>query len=326
MRKISNMNLNPEKVYKNLKHKIKRTEMLYSKDISQLAETELYLKLENLQLTGSFKIRGAINKLEVLVREQPDVKKVVAASTGNHAAAVAYAAWKLGIDVIIFAPKTISKAKLTNLKNQNIELFLRGDHSSETEVIAKDFADENELPFVHPYNDFDVISGQGTVAIELLEQLDGFDSVFVPIGGGGLISGIGSYLKSVKPAIKVIGCQPENAAEMFDSLKSGKITEASKQETIADGTAGGLDPNTITFEFCQKYVDEVVLVSEDEIAKAVYLLHKFHSIKVEPAAALSVASILKHAARLGTKKNIAVLSGSKITDERHSAIIQKFEN
>jgi len=319
------MNLNVEEAYKNLKEEVFLTKVFYSKEISEKTKSEVYFKLENQQLTGSFKIRGALNKLKVLLKEKSNIKKLVAASTGNHAAAVAYAAWKHGVDVIIFAPKSISAAKLANLRKQNIDLRLYGIQSVETELYAKKFAEENSLPFIHPYNDNTVISGQGTIAVELLEQVDNFDAVFIPIGGGGLISGIASYIKAVKPEIKVIGCQPENAAEMHDSLKSGEIVGASNLPTIADRTAGGLDPETITFELCKKNVDEVVLVSEKEIAEAVYLIYKYHEIKVEPAAALSVASILKHSHRLKTNRNIAILSGSKITDERLIGIIEKFE-
>jgi threonine dehydratase len=205
-------------------------------------------------------------------------------------------------------------------------LRLYGKQSVETEVYARHYAEENKLPFVHPYNDLDIISGQGTIVLELMQQVNRFDAVYVPIGGGGLISGIAYYLKSLKPHIKIIGCQPKNASEMHDSIKIGKIVEPSTIETIADGTAGGLDPDTCTFEFCKNYVDEIVLVSEDEIAEAVYLIYKFHDMKVEPAAALSVASILKHKKRIGTKKNIAIISGSKITENRFKNIINKFSN
>ncbi len=312
--------------YNNIKSEIYFTKALYSNELSKRVDSDVFLKLENKQLTGSFKIRGALNKLKVLLQSYPDIKKVVTASTGNHAAAVSYSAWKLGLKEIIFAPNSISESKKYNLKRQNIDLRLYGNQSVEAEVYARQFAKENKLSFVHPYNDLDIIAGQGTIALELMQQVDRFDAVYVPIGGGGLISGIAYYLKSIKPEIEIIGCQPQNASEMYDSIKKGKIVEPSTIETIADGTAGGLDPDTITLDFCKKYVDEVVLVSEDEISEAVYLIYKFQKMKVEPAAALSVASVLKHSKGIGPKKNIAIISGSKISDERFNKIISKFSN
>lgn len=312
---------NIENAYENIKSDIYLTRVLYCKELSTISSSEVYLKLDNQQLTGSFKLRGALNKLKVLLSDNPRIKKVVAASTGNHAAAIAYAAWKLNLDKIIFAPKSISKSKKENLEKQNIDLRLYGNQSVETEIYAKRFALEHNLPFIHPYNDLDVISGQGTIALELVQQIDRFDAVFVPVGGGGLISGIAYYLKTNFSHIKVIGCQPENASEMYDSLKSGKIVEPSKLKTISDGTAGGLDPDTLTFDFCKNYVDEIVLVSENEIAEALSRVYKNHHQKIEPAAALPVASILKHAKRLNTKKNVAIITGSKITTERLNAIL-----
>ncbi len=310
--------------FENIKSEIYFTKTLYSNGLSKRTDSEVFLKLENQQLTGSFKIRGALNKLKLLCQSDSNITKVVTASTGNHAAAVSYAAWKLGLKEIIFAPNSISESKKHNLKKQNIDLRLYGQQSVEAEVYARQFAHENKLPFVHPYNDLDIIAGQGTIALELIKQIDRFDTVYTPVGGGGLVSGIAYYLKSIKPEVKIIGCQPQNASEMYDSLKKGEIVAPSDFKTIADGAAGGLDPDTCTFEFCKRYVDEIVLVSEEEIAEAVYLIYKFHDMKVEPAAALSVASILKHSKRLGTKKNIAIISGSKITDERFKSIISKF--
>jgi threonine dehydratase len=314
-----------EKAFKHIKNEIHLTKTLYSSELSSRCNSEIFLKLENQQLTGSFKFRGALNKLKVLLQNNPAIKKVVTASTGNHAAAVAYAAWKLNLEKIIFAPASISSAKREELEKQHIDLRLYGTQSVEAEIYARQFANENKLPFVHPYNDIDVMAGQGTIAIELLHQIDQFDTVYVPIGGGGLISGIAYYLKTTYPHIKVIGCQPQNASEMHDSLKKGEIVPPSGKKTIADGTAGGLDPETQTFNFCKKYVDEVVLVSENEIAEAVYLINKLHCMKVEPAAALTIASILKYSSHFTSKRNVAIITGSKVSTNRFNQIVKKFK-
>ncbi|NJO89858.1 MAG: pyridoxal-phosphate dependent enzyme, partial [Chloroflexia bacterium] len=194
---------NVKSAYENIKSEIYFTKALYSNELSKRVDSEVFLKLENQQLTGSFKIRGALNKLKVLLQSYPDIKKVVTASTGNHAAAVSYAAWKLGLNEIIFAPNSISESKRHNLKKQNIDLRLYGNQSVETEVYARLFAEENKLPFVHPYNDLDIIAGQGTIALELMQQVDRFDAVYVPIGGGGLISRNFILFKSLNPQIRL---------------------------------------------------------------------------------------------------------------------------
>lgn len=313
-----------EKAYKNINSNVAKSNLIYADKISLISQAKVHLKLENQQITGSFKIRGASNKIINLLSQNPKVTKVVAASTGNHAAAVAYAAQKYNVQTIIFAPESLSDSKLQNLKNHKIELKLIGKQSSETERLAFEYAAEKGLPFIHPYNDPDVISGQGTIAIELLDQLKNFDAVFVPIGGGGLISGIATYLKEVAPEIKVIGVQPQNAPEMHDSLICNRIVEPSDLITVADGTAGGLDPDTITFDICKKLVDYILLVSEDEIARSVYLIYKYHGFKVEPAAALSVSAILKYADQFISQKLVAILSGNKLNDKLFEAILKRY--
>lgn len=314
-----------EKAYQNIKNEVVKTELLHSHFFSKLSGTKVFLKLESEQVTGSFKARGALNKLENILARSPETQKVVAASTGNHAAAVIFAAQRRNIETLIFAPRTISQAKLQNLKKLQVEPVLFGNNSAAAEVYAQSYAREHELPFLHPYNDPELIAGQGTIAVELCEQLKYFDAVFVPIGGGGLISGIASYLKQNNIATKIIGVQPANASEMYDSVGLGEIVKPSDLRTIADGTAGGLDPDTITFEICQKFVDDIVLVTEDEIASAVYQIYAFHKIKVEPAAALSVAAILKYAKDFHSKNVVAIISGNKLNDSLFAQLIDRFK-
>ncbi len=311
--------------YKRIKEEIKKTPLEYNPELSEKTGAKVFLKTENKQFTGSFKFRGAISKLSYLRDLGVSNEKIVTASTGNHAAAVALASQKMGFKALIFVPETISKAKLEFLKQYDVEIIKKGSYSVETEMFAATYAQKMNLKFLHPYSDPQIIAGQGTIAIELLEQLPELDAVFVPIGGGGLISGIAQYLKSIKPEIKIIGCQPHHAPEMIESIKLGEIVQPSDKNTIADGVAGGLDPETITFNICQKYVDDYVLLTEEEIGYALYQIYKTTQQIVEPAAALSVAAIFKTAKDYKDKKLVAILSGSRVNKSLFDEIIKKYE-
>lgn len=311
--------------YKRIKKEIKKTPLEYNSELSEKTSAKVYLKTENSQISGSFKFRGVISKLSYLRDLGITKEKIVTASTGNHAAAMALASQKMGFEPLIFVPESISTSKLEFLKQYDVEIIKKGTYSAETEILAAEYAKNRALKFLHPYNDPQIIAGQGTIAIELLEQLSEMDAVFVPIGGGGLISGIAQYLKSIKPKIKIIGCQPFNAPEMAESVKSGKIVPPSDKTTIADGVAGGLDPETITFEICQKYVDDFVLLTEDEIGHALYQIYKTTSQIVEPAAALSVAAILKKSIDFKGQNLVAILSGSRVNKSLFEEIINKYE-
>ena len=188
--------------YKRIKEEIKKTPLEYNAELSEKTGAKVFLKTENKQITGSFKYRGAISKLSYLRDLKDPQNKIVTASTGNHAAAVALASQKTGFDPVIFVPETISKAKLEFLKQYDVDIIKKGSYSAETEMIAAEYARKMNLKFLHPYSDNQIIAGQGTIAIELLKQLPEMEAIFIPIGGGGLISGISSYLKSVKPEIK----------------------------------------------------------------------------------------------------------------------------
>lgn len=300
---------------------IRETPLEPSPYLSAFGDAEVHLKLENQQITGSFKLRGAMNKVLSLTREERE-GPVVTASSGNHGAAVAYTLSELGGKAIIYLPRSVSRAKVDALEPYGAELRFVGDDSVEGEIEAKRMAAEEGLLYVSPYSDPKIIGGQGTIAIELERQLESFDAVFVPVGGGGLISGIAGYLKSRRPSVRIVGCQPQASPVMFESLKAGRIVDIPSQPTLADGTAGGIDPDAITFALCQRDVDEMVLVSEEEIADAMRLSIEKHSMLIEGAAALSIASFLQKRADYRGQTVVLILSGKKVTLETLRKILK----
>src|SRR5579872_4552372 len=279
---------------KRIRSHIRETQLDYSVALSKLTGAEVYLKCENLQYTGSFKARGAFNKLLSLTEEQK-ARGVVVASSGNHGAAMGFALTQLKIPGIIFVPENASPTKIDNIRNYDIPLELYGKDTMLTEMHALEYARQHDKVYVSPYNDPDVIAGQGTIGLELSKQLKKIDAVFVAIGGGGLISGIAGYLKTVSPNIQMIGCLPENSPVMAESVKAGKIIEIETLPTLSDATAGGIEPDAITFEICQRYVDDYFLVLEEEIKKAIATLIKTQHLLVEGAAGVALAAFLKNA-------------------------------
>jgi threonine dehydratase len=234
---------------------------------------------------------------------------------------VAHALKELGGLGILYLPETVSKAKVDALEPYGCELRLVGTDSVEGELAAKRFAREQGLPYVSPYSDPEIVGGQGTVAVELERQLESFDAVFVPVGGGGLISGIAGYLKARRPSVRIVGCQPERSRVMHDSLKAGRILEMESLPTLADGTAGGIDPETITFEICRRDVDDMVLVSEDRVAEAMRLAIEKHQVLIEGAAALSIASLLERRAEYRGQTVVLVVSGKKVALDTLRAVL-----
>lgn len=299
---------------------VRKTPLEYSPFLSKEGKNKTYLKLENFQFTGSFKIRGAINKILSLTIE--DRKRgVITSSSGNHGAAFAYITDKLDIDGTIYLPKNASNVKITSLRNYRAHLEFYGYDCVQTETHARNMSLEQGVAFVSPYNDPEIIAGQATIGIELLEQLSDIDIVLVPVGGGGLISGIAGYLKSINKNIEVIGCQPINSAIMFESIEQGKIVIIDSLETISDGTAGGIEENSITFNYCQKYVDDFILVSESEIKESILLMLHHHHMLIEGAAALTVSSYLKNKSKFEGKNVVLIISGSKISLEKLKEIL-----
>jgi threonine dehydratase len=294
---------------------VRETPLELSPFLSAEAEAEVYLKLESHQITGSFKLRGAMNKclsLSIGERSRP----VVTASSGNHAGAIAYTMKELGGTAIIYLPSTVSRAKVEALEpyvSCGVELRFVGSDSVEGELEARRVAREEGLTYISPYSDPQILGGQGTVAVEIERQLERFDAVFVPVGGGGLIAGIAGYLKARSPSVRIVGCQPEASRVMYESIAAGRILDIPSDPTLADGTAGGLDPEAITFPICQRDVDDMVLVSEDEIAQAMRLAIEKHSMLIEGAAALSIAAFRKRRASHRGQTVVLVLSGKKVS-------------
>ena len=294
---------------------VRETPLELSPYLSAEAEAEVYLKLESQQITGSFKLRGAMNKCLSLSKGDRS-RPVVTASSGNHAVAVAYTLKELGGTGIIYLPSTVSKTKVDALEPYGpygVELRFVGSDSVEGELEAKRVSREEGLLYISPYSDPRVIGGQGTIAVEIERQLERFDAVFVPVGGGGLISGIAGYFKARSPSVRIVGCQPQASRVMYESLAAGRILDLPSERTLADGTAGGVDPDAITFPICQRDVDEMVLVSEDEIAQAMRLAIEKHCMLIEGAAALSIASFLQKRSAYRGQTVVLVVSGKKVS-------------
>lgn len=288
--------------------------------ISEEVGRSVYLKCENLQVSGSFKIRGVLNRIRSRTPDELGLP-LVAASTGNHGAAFAHAVRALELDGILFLPTTTASKKVEAIAEYGIEYELVGDDSVETEAHARRFADDNNYLFISPYNDHAVVAGQGTIGTEILEQLPDVGTVIVPVGGGGLIAGIGSYIKARKPEVTVIGCQPERSRVMYESLRAGQVLELESESTISDATSGGIEPGSITFDICASVIDDFVLLSEDEIAQAIRLLHESELMTVEGGGALAVAAAIKTGDRLQDGAVAAIISGSKIDDEVLASIL-----
>ncbi len=318
------MNIQAEiqKAYQRIKPHVRETLLERSIFYSQIGQANVYLKLENLQHTGSFKVRGAMNKILSLSEEELR-QGVVTASTGNHGAAVAFSLGKLKASGIVFVSEKASVSKIEAIKRLGAEVRRLGDDPIEAENYARKYALENNLAYISPYNDPQIIGGQGTISVELEHQLEQIDAVFVSVGGGGLISGIASYLKSVDPKIKIIGCSPENSQVMIQSVGMGKLVgDLPSLPTLSDGTAGGIEEGAITFEFCQKLVDQYVTVTEDEIKQNLLEFMDTHHLLIEGAAAVAIASYLKMREKFAGKNVVIVLCGANIGIETLKKILR----
>jgi len=296
---------------KRIRKHIMETPLEHSPYLSNLGKCEAYLKLENLQYSGSFKFRGAMNKLLSLSNEEKE-RGIVTASSGNHGAATAYGLKKLGLKGTIFLPEVVSQVKVDALRSYGADLKFHGDDCVKAEMFARKTAESDNLTFISPYNDPKIVGGQGTIAVELTRQLHKIDTVLVPVGGGGLISGIAGYLKSLNEKVEIIGCQPENSAVMYESIKAGKILDIESKPTLSDGSAGGIEQNSITFKICQRYVDDFIVLTEREIKEAIKLVLEKHYLLIEGAGALPVGSFMKEKERFRGKNVVLVISGAKI--------------
>ena len=302
-----------------LKEAVRLTDLIYSSELSK--NNEIYLKAENLQVTGSFKVRGAYAKISELTEEQKK-RGIIACSAGNHAQGVALSAQKSGIKSTIFIPSTapISKIEATRKYGADIQLVDGVYDDAYNEAVK--FQKETGAEFIHPFDDEDVIAGQGTIALELLKQLPDIDAVVVPIGGGGLISGIAYTIKMLKPDCKVYGVQASGAGSMYRSIEDGIRKELPSVSTFADGTAVKM-PGELTFDLCKKYVDKIVTVSDDEIATAILTLMERQKLVAEGAGALSVAAVMFKKLPIEGQKVVCIVSGGNIDVNILSRVINR---
>jgi threonine dehydratase len=310
-----------EEAYKILQPVVKRTLLERSKTFSNLTRTNVYIKEENLQITGSFKIRGAYNKIAHLTTEERK-HGVVCASAGNHAQGVAYASTLMRVKSTIFMPIYTPPTKILATKSYGATVILEGITYDDAAAAAKKYAEEKKLTFVHAFNDDYVIAGQGTIGMEIFEALPSVDAVCVPIGGGGLICGIGLALKTLKPTVKVIGVEAEGAQSMKLSLEKNRIVPLKSIMTIADGIAVKT-PKELTFSLAKQYVDSVVTVNDEEISNALYLLLQRTKLVVEPAGAVGLAAILSKKVKFPHKNVVAILSGGNVNLSLLTQIIER---
>lgn len=288
---------------------IRVTPLEFSADLSKILHSPIYLKFENWQKTGSFKVRGALNKILSLTPEQQQTG-VITASAGNHGLGVAYAAQLLQIPAKIVVPENASLAKVRALSHFNIELIKKGRDYDEAEEVAWELQKRQRLTFVHAFDDPEIIAGQGTIAPEILEALPETKTIVVPVGGGGLISGVALAAKTINPEIRVVGVQPDASPAMVNSIQAGNVVETPIGETVADGLAGRF-VSQLTLSLTQKYVDEIVVVSENAIHKAVKLILEAEHTMIEASAAVGIAAVLQNEIKLSNKA-VFLLTGRNL--------------
>ncbi len=299
---------------------VRRTPLHESPRFSRELGAEVYFKLENLQHTGSFKLRGAANRLLTL-SDAERAAGCVTASSGNHGAAVAYAMQELDVDGVIFVPEQTSPAKLEAIRSYGGHAERFGTDGLDTEMHAREYAREHGMFYISPYNDPEVVAGQGSCGVEMNEQLADLDVVYIAVGGGGLVSGVGSVLKTANPGLRIVGCQPEASAVMAHSVEAGKILDEPSQPTLSDGTAGGVEEDSITFELCRNLVDEFVLVDEDAIAAAMRDFFDLEHQVIEGAAGVAVAAMLQQRDLVGGHKVAVLICGGNVSRDTYKRIL-----
>ncbi len=306
--------------YDRSKAYIRHTPLEHSPYLSRLIDGNVYLKLDNIQKTGSFKFRGAISKMTSLTKEE-QANGVVTASTGNHGAACSLAMSLLGLKGKIVVPEIVHKNKVENIINFGGEVEYFGDDCIRAEERAQEISKETGATYISPYNDPAIVCGQGTMGYEIYKDLSEIDSVFISVGGGGLIAGVGGYLKSVNPNIKMIGVSPKNSCVMYESIKAGKQLDLPSEDTLSDGTAGGVELGSITFELCQNIIDDFILVSEDEIAEGIRTGVEKHHQLIEGAAGTAIAGFMKMKDELKGQTVVVVMCGGNISPEVLKSIL-----
>ena len=289
---------------------IRNTSLVYSTAFSKATGNHVYIKPENMQVTGAYKIRGAYYKISTLTEEEK-AKGLVTASAGNHAQGVAYAAQQAGVSATIVMPTTTPLVKVNNTKDYGAKVVLHGETFDDAAELAAKLSAEEGLTYVHPFNDPAIATGQGTISYEIFQDLPDVDVILVPIGGGGLISGLAYAVKHLKPSCQVIGVQAAGAASMVDSLEAGHILTLPSVHTIADGIQVKT-PGDLTFEMCRQYVDKVVAVSENEIAGAILSVLEKQKLVAEGAGAVGIAAAMYGKVDLQGKTVCALLSGGNV--------------
>jgi threonine dehydratase len=302
-----------ERAAKDLRFYLPATPLQHSRAFTDKARCHVHLKIESIQPIRAFKVRGALNKLIRIPADQRSAG-VITASAGNHGMGVAYAAAVFDVPATVYVPETANQFKVEAIRRLGARVVAAGRNYSGANIEALSAQRESGATFIHAYDDPDVVAGQGTIATELLTDLEDFDTILVPVGGGGLIGGIALYLKSKKPAIKVIGVEPVGADAMDRSLRAGNIVTLDRVSTIADGLAASA-PGKLTFELAQRYVDEMVLVEETEMLRAIRLLFEWEHLLAEPAGAAGLAALLYHHRPVPNERVVVVLSGGNVTDE-----------
>ncbi len=300
---------------------VRETPLDESDLFSERTGARFLLKGEHLQRTGSFKMRGAMNKL-LSLNESERKQGIITASSGNHGMATSQAARVVGLEATVYVPETVSPLKLSNMKRLGAKTVLVPGNGVEAEIVGRAAAKQQAKTFVSPYSDLDIIAGQGTVGLELAAQCADLAAVYICVGGGGLISGIGSYLKARRPEIDIIGCWPENATAMHLCLERGEIYDTPETKTLSDGSAGGVEAGAITFPICQQVIDRHLLVSEDEIISAMCDMAAYENFIIEGAAGVALGAALKTAGDYKAKSIAVVICGRNVAADTFRSVLE----
>ena len=292
---------------------VKQTRVVDISDLTPGSGVRIFAKLESEQETGSFKLRGATNKILGLSSTERE-RGVVTASNGNHGLGLALAAQKTGTAAEVFVSQLVAPERVARIESFGVTVTRTDGQPLDAEKAARIQAQRTGRTFISPYNDPDIMAGQGTTAVEVLEQVPAVDAIFVTTGGGGLIGGVGAYIKHASPATLVISCQPENSRVMYESLLAGHIVEYPEQKTLSDSSAGGIEEGSVTFPMAQAVIDATVLVTEDEILQAMRLVNKEYGWLIEGAAGAALAAFLKTAALYTGKTVVIVICGSNVSE------------
>ena len=302
-----------ERAARDLAKYLPPTPLQYSRAFTHKAGCHVHIKIESIQPIRAFKVRGALTKIMRLHPEKGSAG-VITASAGNHGQGVAYAAAVFGIPATVYVPETANQLKVEAIKRLGATVVPAGRNYNDAYLEAMRQQEQGGATFVHAFNDPDVIAGQGSIAVELLNDLEDFDTVLVPIGGGGLIGGIAMYLKEKRPGVRVIGVEPAGADGMRRSLEAGHVVTLDRVNTIADGLAASA-PGQLTLELAQRYVDDVVLVEDAEMLRAIRLMFEWEHLLAEPAGAAALAALLYHYSPAPNDRVVVILSGANVTDE-----------